>query len=179
MESAISQIAEQAQHQNVFIQSAKTSIDEAVDEVKTHQKNFQEVAKVLQNHEQHIENNGAVAKQMEQYINALIRENENKSLRIDTPRNEAVAQAHVLQQHQLGQEAIAGVLKVFMNQQPQQQTTSGKGPTVTEVEDESQMGQDFQNGQSPHTKPPDGGMWTVVPGPIQVPGSMEMAETQF
>ena len=178
LESAIAEIAGHVQHQNVFNQSAKKSIDEVVEEVKAHQKCFQEVEKVLQNHEQHITNNGAVAQQMAQYIDALIKENENKSLWIATLRNEAVAQAHVLQQHQMGQEAIAGVLKMFMNQPPQH-TTSGKGPAVTEVEDESQTGQDFQNGRSPHTRPPDGGSWTVVPGTIQVPDRMEMVGTQF
>ena len=51
-----------------------------------------------------------------------------------------MAQAQDLQQHQMGQEAIAGVLKVFMSQPkpPQQQTAPGKGPTVTEVDDEIQ-----------------------------------------
>ena len=84
-----------------------------------------------------------------------------------------MARAQVLQQYQLGQEAIAGVLKVFMNQ-PQQQTSSGKGPSVTEVEDESQTGPDYQNGPSPHTRLSDGGTWMVVPGPPQVPRRMEI-----
>ena len=111
MESAIAQIVEHVQHQNVFNQSAKKTIDEVMDEAKAHQKCFREVAKVLQNHEQHIINNGAVAQQMAQYIDALIKDNENKSLWIGTLRDAAVAQAQVLQQHQLGQEAIAGVPK--------------------------------------------------------------------
>ena len=128
MQKAIAKIAEHVQHQNVFNQSAKTSTDELVEEAKAHQKCFQEVAKVLQNHEQHIANSGAVAQQMAQYIDAFIKENENKSLWIGTLRNEAVAQAQLLQQHQLGQEAIAGVLKMFMSQpqQPQQQTAPGR-----------------------------------------------------
>ena len=181
MESAIARIAEHVQHQNVFNQSAKTSIDQLVEEAKAHQKCFQEVAKVLQNHEQHIANSGAVAQQMAQYIDALIKDNENKTLWIGTLRDAAVAQAQVLQQHQMGQEAIAGVLKMFMSQpqQPQQQTAPGNGPTVTEVDEESQTGQDFQNGPSPHTRPPDGATWIVVPEPPRVPRSMEIVGQAF
>ena len=131
---------------------------------------------VLQNHEQHIANSGAVAQQMAQYIDALIKDNENKSLWIGTLRDAAVVQAQVLQQYQMGQEAIAGVLKWFMSQpqQPQQQTAHGKGPTVTEVDEERQTGQDFQFGPSPHTRPPDSGAWTVVPEPPHVPRLMEI-----
>ena len=80
MQKAIAKIAERVQHQDVFNQSAKTSIDELVNEAKAHQKNFQEVAKVLQNHEQHVANSGAVAQQIAQYIDAFAKENENKSL---------------------------------------------------------------------------------------------------
>ena len=181
MELAIARIAEHVQHQNVFNQSAKTSIDQLVEEAKAHQKCFQEVAKVLQNHEQHIANSCAVAQQMEQYIDAPIKDNENKSLWIGTLMDAAVAQAQVLQQYQMGQESIAGVLKMFMSQpqQPQQQTAPGNGPTVTEVEDESQTGQDFLNGPSPHARPPDGGTWIVVPEPPQVPRHMEIVGHAF
>ena len=63
MQKAIAKIAEHVQHQNVFNQSAKTSIDEVVEEVQAHQRNFQEVAKARQNHEQHIVNSGPVAQQ--------------------------------------------------------------------------------------------------------------------
>ena len=48
---------------------------------------------------------------MAQNINALIKENENKSIWIATLRHKAEAQAQVLQQDQLGQEDIAGVFK--------------------------------------------------------------------
>ena len=61
-----------------------------MEEVNTHQKSFKEVAKDLQNHEQHNANNGAVAQQMVQYINSLFEENEDKSHWISTLRNEAM-----------------------------------------------------------------------------------------
>ena len=60
-------------------------------------KSFQEGVKVLQNHEQRITNSGAVAQQTVQYIDELIKENENKSLWIGTLRDAAVARAKVLQ----------------------------------------------------------------------------------
>ena len=43
MQKGIAKIVEHVQHQNAFNQSAKTSIDELVDEAKAHQKNFQEL----------------------------------------------------------------------------------------------------------------------------------------
>ena len=78
-----------------------------VEEVKALQKSFQEVANVLRNNELHITNSDAVELQMAQYIDSLIKEKENKSLWIGTPMDEAVAQARVLQQHQLKHESIA------------------------------------------------------------------------
>ena len=71
----------------------------------------------IRSHERHIANNGAVAREKAQCINALNKENENKSIWIGTMKDEAMEQARVLQQHQLGQEAIAGVVKRMMNQQ--------------------------------------------------------------
>ena len=65
---------------------------------------FQEVVRVLQNHEQHIAKNGAASVEMAQYINALINDNENKSLWIGTPVSES--QTQILQQHQIGQQSL-------------------------------------------------------------------------
>ena len=54
MENAIAQNVDQVQRQNTFNESARASIAGLVDEVKTHQGNLRDVARVLQNHEQHI-----------------------------------------------------------------------------------------------------------------------------
>ena len=61
MEGAIKEIIEHIQRQNVFNTSAKTTMASLVEEVKTHHGNFQEVAWVLQNHENHIANSETVA----------------------------------------------------------------------------------------------------------------------
>ena len=80
MERAIKEIIEHIQHQNVFNESAKTTMTSLVEEVKTHHCNFQEVAWVLQNHENHISNSETVAQQKTSYINALISDSENRGL---------------------------------------------------------------------------------------------------
>ena len=107
LEAAISKIAEHiTQHierQDLFNKSANSSISALVGEVKAHQGHFQEVAKILQSHEQHIANSGAASQEMAQYINALVQENEKKSLWIGTLMREVQAQAQELQQHEMGQ----------------------------------------------------------------------------
>ena len=80
------------------------------------------------------------------------------------------AQAEVLQQHQVWQQVIAEVIKSMMHEQPRRQqqanqNVTGTGPTVTEVDDESGMSQDFQRGPNPHVRPPDREM-TVVEMPL-------------
>ena len=66
---------------------------------------------MLQNHHQFIAKNGSASEEMAGYIRELIRDNENKSLWIGTLMNEARSQAQVLQQHQIGQQVLAEVLK--------------------------------------------------------------------
>ena len=51
-----------------------------VDEVNMHHGNFQEVALILQSHKQHVVGSGAVSEKMTQFINELIKDNENKSV---------------------------------------------------------------------------------------------------
>ena len=80
MENAIAQIVDQVQRQNTYNESTRASIAGLVEEVKTHQGNLREVAKVLQNNEQHIVGNGAVSQEAVQYINALAQENEKKNV---------------------------------------------------------------------------------------------------
>ena len=64
----------------LFNKSTNSSISALVGEVKAHQSQFQEMAKILQSHEQHIANGGAASQEMAQYINALVQEIEKKSL---------------------------------------------------------------------------------------------------
>ena len=64
-------------------------------------------------------------------------------------------------------------------QQPQQQGGTGTGPLVTEVDEADGAGQDFRNGQTPHTRPPYGGMLAVVPETPQILVNMEIVQTQF
>ena len=63
-----------------------------MDEVGIHRNDFQNVAMIMQVHEQHIVQSGAVTQEMAQYINALIQENEQKSLRIASLMKEYQAQ---------------------------------------------------------------------------------------
>ena len=58
IQSAILEIAEHVQRQIEFNESTRTSIAGMVQEVKKHQEYFQEVVRVLKNHEQHIANQG-------------------------------------------------------------------------------------------------------------------------
>ena len=178
MEGAIKEIIEHIQRQNVFNTSAKTTMASLVEEVKTHQGNFQEVAWVLQNHENHITNSETVAQQMTSYINALFNDNENKSLWIGRLMNESQAQADVLQQHRLRQEVLAEVIKRLMvcQQQQPQQTVSGNGPTVTDADDDSQAVQDFRGGPITQARPPGYIPFVLTIEPPQVPGSMEIEE---
>ena len=79
----------------------------------------------MQVHEQHIVQSGAVTQEMAQCINALIQENQDKAMRIDSLTRESQAQTEVLLRHQMGQNAIAGVIKTTIacqqgQQQPQQ-----------------------------------------------------------
>ena len=66
MEATITQIYEHIQRQNVFDESAKTSITGLTEEVKKHRDGFEEVVRVLQNHELHITRNKTTSKEMAQ-----------------------------------------------------------------------------------------------------------------
>ena len=66
VETAIKQIADHIQRQDVFNESARTSINGLVEEVKKHQERFSGMGSILQIHEQHITANGAVSQEMAQ-----------------------------------------------------------------------------------------------------------------
>ena len=114
---------------------------------------------------------------MAQYINALIKENENKTVWISSLMRESQEQTRVLREHQLGLQVQAEVIKAVANQQQQQrETVTGTVPTVTELDDNNEAGKDFRNGKSPHTRPPDASPFGVVSQVPQVPTSMPMVQ---
>ena len=99
MEGAITQIVEHIQSQNLFNECVRTTLSGLVEEVKTHQGHFQEVARVLQNHETNIAKTGVVSQGMVQYINALVEEIEEKRLWIGSLISAFQEQSQVLRQH--------------------------------------------------------------------------------
>ena len=182
VENAITQIAEHIQQQNVFNESARSSVTGVVEEIKKHQEQFQEVVRVLQNHEQRILTNGVASQEMSQYINGLALDNENKKQWIGILMKETQAQAEVLRQHHLGQQVLAAVIKRMADpwQQPQpqpqhQQITAENGPTVTVVDDDDGTRLDFMGGPSPHPTPPDIGSMRMEIEPQQTPYQTQTA----
>ena len=113
METAIIQIAEVVQQQNAAIESSRALLSSLVEEVNTYRDNFQKVGMIMQVHEQYIVRSGVVTKEMAQYVNALIRENE-KSMRIESLVREYQVHSEILRQQQVGQQVLAEVLKMVM-----------------------------------------------------------------
>ena len=117
---------------------------------------------IMQVHEQYIVRSDVVTQEMAQYVNALIRENEEKSLRIASLVKEFQVQSGVLRKQQEGQQVLAEVLKMMMagrrqeQQQPQQGSTV-TGPTVTEVDDNG-TDPNFPNAPSPNSGPANHGL---------------------
>mgnify|MGYP004571449887 CR=1 FL=1 len=68
----------------VFNESARTSINGLADEVKRHQENFRQTATILQVHEVHIAQNGAMSQKMARFVNALIQEDAKKRMWIES-----------------------------------------------------------------------------------------------
>ena len=179
VETAITQIAEHAQRQILFSESAKTSIAELVQEVQKHQNNFREVVRVLQSHEEHILKNGMASEKMVQRINALIQDSQNKNMWIGSLIREKQEQSQVLRQHHLGQQIIAEVIKGMIacqHQFQQPQRTTGTGPTVAEADELNGTDQNFPTGQNPHEGPPNTGTFGVVNEVPQIPTNMEIVE---
>ena len=177
MESAITQIAEFVQQQNAVSENTRALMNSLVEEVNTHRENFQKVGLIIQTHEQHIVQNGTVTQEMAQYISALIKESEQKSLWIGSLTTKFQAQTEVLRQHQLGQQVIAEVIKKIIlgqgpqqaQQQPQHQGIAENGPTVTEVDDEDPDRLDFLGGPNPHKGPPNSGSGQMTTKPPRAP----------
>ena len=111
LETAITRIVEHAEQQNVFNESSRSSFEGLVNQVKTHQGYFQEVARILQNHEQNNIKNGSVSEGLAQYVNALFQENEKAKMWVGSLMRDSQAQSEVLRQHHLGQQVLAEVIK--------------------------------------------------------------------
>ena len=124
-------------------------------------------------------NSGAASQEMAQYINALVQENEKKRLWIGTPMKEVKAQAKALQQHEMGQQVLAEMLKLVMNHrssQHQHQMSTGTGPVVTEVDDTSNADLGFWGGPNHSEGPPDIGGFGVMTQLPLFPDKMEMVQ---
>ena len=130
--------------------------------MKIHQDNIHEVVRILQAHEQYIVNTGSITQGIARNVVELSKDNEKNRLWIGELMRETQAQTQVLRQHEMGQQALAGVIKVMMTQQhdqqpQQQQTVTGSGPIVTEVDDDNGGILDFTGGPNPHKGPPNSG----------------------
>ena len=180
METAIIRIAEVVQQQNTAIGSSRSMMSSIVEEVKAHRDNFQNVGMIIRVREQDIVRSGVVTQEMAQYVNAFIRENGEKSLKIANPVKEYQVQSGVLRQQLEGQRVLAEVLKVMMagrRQEPKQpqRGVSEVGPTVTEVDDTSRTDQNFPNALSPNSGPPNNGAFGVPMNEVtQIQFNMEI-----
>ena len=144
--------------------------------MKIHQDNIHEVVRILQAHEQYIVNTGSITQGIARNVVELSKDNEKNRLWIGELMRETQAQTQVLRQHEMGQQALAGVIKVMMTQQPQQQpqqTVTGSGPTVTEVDDDNGDVLNFTGGPSPQTGPPDIGSLKMTIKPPRAPRRKE------
>ena len=133
-------------------------------------------------HEDYIVKTGAASQEMAQYINALIKENENKTVWISSLMRENQEQTNVLRQHQLGLQVQAEVIKTVVNQQQnqqaqQQQSVTRTGLTVSEFDnDQDQDHLDFPGGQNPNSGPPNSGPFGAANRVVQVPANLEIVQ---
>ena len=171
IQTTIARVCESVQRLNAFTETATPLINGLVQEVQKHQGSFREVGRVLLNHEEHIAKTGTASEQMAQYINALIQESEKNHLWIGNLIKENQEQNQVLQRHEMGQYAMAEVIKDVANkqsQQPQPQTATGTGPIITEPDEDGAV-LDFLGGQNPNTGPPIVGIGPMTIKPPRAP----------
>ena len=174
VERAFREIAQLVQGQATFNESTQRSIACLEKQVKIHLDNIHEVVRILQVHEQFIVNTGSIIQGIAQNVVELSKDNEKNRMWIGEMMRENQAQAQVLRQHEMGQQAIAGVLKVMMNgqqdqQQQPQQTVTGSGRILTEFDDDNGDVLNFTGGPSPRTGPPDIGSLTMTIKPTRAP----------
>ena len=79
------------------------------------------MVRILQAHEQFIVNTGSITQGIARNVVELSKDNEKNRMWIGEMMRENQAQAQVLRQHEMGQQAIAGVLKVMMDKQQDHQ----------------------------------------------------------
>ena len=169
IEATLARVCESVQRLNAFTEEATPVINGMVQEVQKHQANFREVGRILLNHEEHIAKTRTASEQMAQYINALIQESEKNHLWIGNLIKENQQQNQVLQRHEMGQYAIAEVVKNVASQQQQRPpTANGTGPTITEPGEDGAV-LDFLGGQNPNTGPPIGGIGPMTIKPPRAP----------
>lgn len=108
---AIKLVADHVESLKQFNGCVRTTLGGTVEKVKVNRGHFQEVVRVLQNHEKHIAKTGAASQDMAQYTNALVEENEKKRLLIGNLINAFQEQSQDLQQHEMAQQVIADVVK--------------------------------------------------------------------
>ena len=171
VQATLARVCESVQGLNTFTETATPLINGLVQEVQKHQGSFREVGRVLLNREEHITKTRTASEQMAQRINALIQESEKNHLWIGNPMKENQEQNNVLRRHEIGQYAIAEVIKDVANkqsQQPQPQTANGTGPTITEPDEDGAV-LAFLGGQNPNTGPPIRGIGLMTIKPPRAP----------
>ena len=175
LEAAIKRIEGNAQHQNAFNEAVRASFTSMAEEVNRHQNNFTEVVQVIKAHEEYMVRTGAATQDMAQCINALVQENANQTVWISSLVRETQEQTQVLQRHEVGLHVQAHMIKTVVNQQQQQRETATARtvPTVEELDNDNEPGQNFPNGPSPHAGPPDRLVFYTIEPP-QVPTNMEI-----
>ena len=176
IESAIAEIVGHVRGQITFSESVRASLAGLVDEVQRHQDCFQEVAKILNSHEQHIVTSSAASQEMAQYINALAQENEKKTMWIAGLMRESNAQSQVIREQHVKQHVLAEMMKRIFGlvQEHTQQGVAATQVTVADVDEETVPG--FPSGPSPHETPPNTQPFGVVNVVPQIPKNMEIVE---
>ena len=182
LETSVTQIVEQVQRQNMFNEGVRASFTSLAEDVNKHKDNFREVARIFQAHEEYIVKTGAASQEMAQYINALIKENENKTAWISSLTRENQEQTQVLRQHELGLQVQAESIKIVVNQQQQQkpqpqQAATRQGPTVSELDNDQDSDRlDFLGGLNPNSGPPNSGPFGAANRVVQVPATLEIVQ---
>ena len=95
-ETAIAQIEDFAQQQNAAVESSRALMNSLAEEVNTHRDSFQKVGMTMQVHEQYVVRSGVRTHEMAEFVNALIRENEQKNMRSDVLAREYQVHAEIL-----------------------------------------------------------------------------------
>ena len=174
LESALTEIVGHVQQQTAFSESVRASFAGLVEEVQRHQDCFQEVVRVLQNHEQHIATNGVASQEMAQRINALAQESEKNTMWISGVMRETNAQSQVIREQHVKQHVLAEVMRRIVVQAQQQDQQSARATQVTVAEVDDETGPGFPGFPSPQESPPNHGAFGVVNEIPTIPTSMEI-----